>query len=101
MGTELVKFPSRGRGLTRLAAFHTGLPARIHGHGALRLHRLRLGLAGNPTAEEVRRAYKLAALRWHPDRQQNHNCAEEAKKRFQEVRAAFELLQPPVRAHAA
>ena len=27
-------------------------------------------------------------------RQQNHGCAEEAKRRFQEVRTAYELLQP-------
>jgi len=57
----------------------------------------RLGLSGRPesdlTAEELKRAYKKQALRWHPDRQQNHGCAEEAKQQFQEVRAAFELLQ--------
>jgi len=53
-----------------------------------------LGLQGNPTAEDLRRAYKEAALRWHPDRQQNHGNSDEAKQRFQEVQAAFELLKP-------
>eukprot|EP00929_Paragymnodinium_shiwhaense_P096910 TRINITY_DN58649_c0_g1_i1.p1 TRINITY_DN58649_c0_g1~~TRINITY_DN58649_c0_g1_i1.p1 ORF type:complete len:753 (-),score=198.15 TRINITY_DN58649_c0_g1_i1:324-2582(-) len=47
----------------------------------------------DPPRDEVRRAYKQAALRWHPDRLQNHACPEEAKKRFQDVRAAFDLLQ--------
>jgi len=56
---------------------------------------------GNPTLEDVRRAYKQAALKWHPDRQQNHACPEEAKNRFQEVRAAFEFLQAGLRAPAA
>jgi len=62
-----------------------------------------LGLSGvdSPSADEVRRAYKQAALKWHPDRQQNHLCAEEAKERFQAVRAAFDYLQAPVRQSAA
>jgi len=54
-----------------------------------------LSLTREPTEEELRKAYKQAALRWHPDRRQNHDCAEEAKEKFQEVRAAFELLQVP------
>lgn len=53
---------------------------------------LRLELSGDPTEEEIRKAYKKAALRWHPDRRQNHDCAELAKERFQEVRAAFDML---------
>ncbi|CAE8684821.1 unnamed protein product, partial [Polarella glacialis] len=44
-------------------------------------------------SDELRQAYKKAALRWHPDRPQNHSNTEEAKRRFQEVRNAFELLQ--------
>jgi len=53
-----------------------------------------LGLKVTPSADELRRAYKDAALRWHPDRQQNHANADEAKERFQEVQAAFEYLKP-------
>merc|ERR1711933_633603 len=58
-------------------------------------------IGANPTIEEIRRAYKQAALKWHPDRQQNHGCEEEAKERFQEVRTAFEILQASVRLPAA
>mmetsp|Transcript_97600 Transcript_97600/g.178388 ORF Transcript_97600/g.178388 Transcript_97600/m.178388 type:complete len:702 (-) Transcript_97600:91-2196(-) len=56
-----------------------------------------LGLEGKPGQDEIRRAYKQAALKWHPDRPQNHGCTEEAKQHFLEVRAAFDLLQSPVR----
>jgi len=52
-----------------------------------------LGLSGEPDEAEVRRAYKQAALRWHPDRRQNHGRADEAKVRFQEVREAFDFLR--------
>merc|ERR1719188_2690974 len=52
-----------------------------------------LGLVGNPTEEELRKAYKHAALSWHPDRRQNHDRTEEAKANFQNLRAAFDLLQ--------
>merc|ERR1740121_3254473 len=51
-----------------------------------------LDLSGDPGDEEIRKAYKKAALRWHPDRRQNHDCADAAKEKFQEVRAAFEYL---------
>eukprot|EP00929_Paragymnodinium_shiwhaense_P088797 TRINITY_DN49102_c0_g1_i1.p1 TRINITY_DN49102_c0_g1~~TRINITY_DN49102_c0_g1_i1.p1 ORF type:complete len:1122 (-),score=242.06 TRINITY_DN49102_c0_g1_i1:161-3526(-) len=58
-----------------------------------------LGLTGKTesevTSEDLKKAYKKQALRWHPDRQQNHGCAEEAKQRFQEVKAAFDLLAAP------
>jgi len=54
-----------------------------------------LGLkpADQPGAEEVRRAYRRAAMIWHPDRRHNHGREEEAKKRFQAIRTAYEFLQ--------
>jgi DnaJ-class molecular chaperone len=62
---------------------------------------LSLGLAGNPSVDEIRRAYKQAAMLWHPDRPQNHGCAEEAKNQFQEIKTAFDLLMNPGRRLAA
>lgn len=54
-----------------------------------------LGLppTGFATADELRQAYKRAALRWHPDRRHNHSQPEEATRRFQEARSAFDYLQ--------
>lgn len=54
-----------------------------------------LGLApsGRPTSEEVRGAYRRAALRWHPDRRQNHGREAEATQRFQAIRDAYAFLQ--------
>lgn len=46
-----------------------------------------------PSPPEIRRAYRRAAMRWHPDRRQNHGREEEAKRNFQDLRDAFELLQ--------
>eukprot|EP00927_Polykrikos_kofoidii_P079334 TRINITY_DN76117_c0_g1_i1.p1 TRINITY_DN76117_c0_g1~~TRINITY_DN76117_c0_g1_i1.p1 ORF type:complete len:509 (+),score=77.54 TRINITY_DN76117_c0_g1_i1:323-1849(+) len=48
------------------------------------------------TAEDLRRAYKAGALKWHPDRQCNHGKEEDATKRFQDVRAAYEYLRASV-----
>lgn len=48
--------------------------------------------SSDPTEEELRKAYKKAAMRWHPDRQHNHEHAEEAKQKFVEARAAYEYL---------
>lgn len=76
-GGERLPSARCGRALTRLSA----------------LARLDLQSGSEPTVEEIRRAYKQAALRWHPDRQQNHDCADEAKRCFQEMREAFDYLQ--------
>jgi len=57
-----------------------------------------LGVTTSPgepplTPKDLRRAYRRAAMRSHPDRRQNHGREEDAKRRFQDVRDAFEFLQ--------
>ncbi|CAL8089577.1 unnamed protein product [Calicophoron daubneyi] len=52
-----------------------------------------LGLERNATDEDVRRAYRRLALRWHPDK--NPDNPKEAEKRFKEISAAYEVLSDP------
>lgn len=54
-----------------------------------------LGLADDISTEEVRKAYKQVALRWHPDRRHNHGNEEEATRRFQEAKEAFDFFCKP------
>lgn len=47
-----------------------------------------LGVARTATAEDVKKAYKRAALRYHPDKNQGSGDAEE---KFKEVAEAYEV----------
>ncbi|OON21959.1 DnaJ domain protein, partial [Opisthorchis viverrini] len=49
-----------------------------------------LGLERNATEEDIRRAYRQLALKWHPDK--NLGDSGEAEKRFKEISAAYEVL---------
>jgi curved DNA-binding protein CbpA len=52
-----------------------------------------LGLERNATDEDIRRAYRRLALKWHPDK--NPDNVKEAEKRFKEISAAYEVLSDP------
>ena len=52
-----------------------------------------LGVPRDATAEDIRRAYRWAARRYHPDR----NPDPEATEQFLRVREAYETLQDPKR----
>ena len=48
------------------------------------------------TAEEIKKAYKRQALRWHPDRcKPEDKC--KAEEKFKEVSEAYETLNDPDR----
>ena len=50
----------------------------------------RLGVPSSADESEIKKAYKKAALKWHPDK--NPNNKEEANKKFQEISEAFDVL---------
>jgi hypothetical protein len=49
-----------------------------------------LGIPRNADMDEIKRGYRQAALRWHPDK--NPNDRKHAEKRFKEIALAYETL---------
>jgi DnaJ-class molecular chaperone len=49
-----------------------------------------LGVQTHATDEEIKRAYRKAAMKWHPDR--NHGAEEVARATFQEIKDAYAIL---------
>jgi hypothetical protein len=56
----------------------------MHGHYET------LGVERTASAAAIRKAYRAAALRWHPDK--NRENREEAERKFIDVAAAYEVL---------
>ncbi len=51
-----------------------------------------LGVARTANGEEIKKAYRQLALKYHPDR---NNGSKEAEERFKEVTQAYEILRDP------
>uniref|UniRef100_A0A7N0UDW6 J domain-containing protein n=1 Tax=Kalanchoe fedtschenkoi TaxID=63787 RepID=A0A7N0UDW6_KALFE len=52
-----------------------------------------LGVGFDSSAEEIRRAYRKLAMRWHPDKwARNPSLLGEAKLRFQQIQEAYSVL---------
>ncbi|APA88681.2 J domain-containing protein [Paraburkholderia sprentiae WSM5005] len=49
-----------------------------------------LGVPAHATDDEIKRAYRKAAMKWHPDR--NHGAEDVARAAFQEIRDAYAIL---------
>jgi len=57
-----------------------------------------LELENNPSPEEIKKAYKKMALKYHPDRQEQSLSDEEkkqAEEKFKQISEAYELLMNP------
>lgn len=52
-----------------------------------------LGVSPTASADEIKIAYRRAAMRWHPDR--NPDNIEEAERKFKELAHAFSVLSDP------
>mmetsp|Transcript_27394 Transcript_27394/g.85157 ORF Transcript_27394/g.85157 Transcript_27394/m.85157 type:complete len:923 (-) Transcript_27394:112-2880(-) len=52
-----------------------------------------LGVGFDATLAEIKKAYKAAALKWHPDK--NRDNPEKAERMFKEILEAFEVLSDP------
>ena len=52
-----------------------------------------LGVKKEATPEEIRKAYKKLAIKWHPDK--NPDNKEEAENKFKEISEAYSVLSDP------
>ena len=50
-----------------------------------------LGVSPTATGEEIKKAYRSLAMRYHPDRSTHEN----AESRFNTIKTAYELLSDP------
>lgn len=51
-----------------------------------------LGVARSATADEIKQAYRRLATKWHPDK---HNGSQEAEERFKIITEAYDVLRDP------
>lgn len=58
-----------------------------------------LSIAPTARGDEIKAAFKKAALRWHPDTCQSHADKQVFSEQFKRVREAYEVLSDPLHRH--
>ncbi|KAL4856717.1 Chaperone protein DnaJ [Chlorella vulgaris] len=60
------------------------------------------GGGGQVSQEDIKRAFRRAALRWHPDKQEvaDERGKRLAREKFQAIRTAYDVLSHPEKRHA-
>ncbi|KAI9907864.1 hypothetical protein PsorP6_003868 [Peronosclerospora sorghi] len=62
----------------------------------MRCHYEVLGAARDGSTADIKKAYRLQALRWHPDKHNQNNVSiEEATEKFQAIQNAYAVLSDP------
>lgn len=51
-----------------------------------------LGVERNASADEIKKAYKKVAIKWHPDRNPG---SKEAEEKFKQAAEAYDVLRDP------
>jgi len=51
-----------------------------------------LGVPRDASADDIKKAYRKLALKWHPDRHKDGKDRDEAEKRFKRIAEAYEVL---------
>lgn len=52
-----------------------------------------LGISKTASPEEIKKAYRKAALKWHPDKNQDNRAA--AEEKFKDIAEAYDVLSDP------
>ena len=85
-----------GGGGQQQSSQHPKVPARLGGTRAERraaaLAVLGFGPSAVPDLNTLKAAYRTEALKWHPDRTQNHDRVQEATENFQRAKESFDAL---------
>eukprot|EP00796_Vickermania_ingenoplastis_P004952 gene4953-3553_t len=88
-------FSGYGAGKGRYHSSSSG-PSSSAGRGETpEQHLRRLGLSGRPDWKRINKAYRGAALRWHPDKWSGRSEAEqaEAERNFKEINMSYQALK--------
>ena len=57
-----------------------------------------LGITKKATADEIKKAYRKLAVKWHPDKNPNNKVA--AEEKFKKISEAYAVLSDPEKTQA-